>query len=285
MNVRLDYLERVAQKNKPISRPTRWIFKELKTLIIIFCMVFVAMLIFTNINLFANSLSSSLDISDTTKSVKTRNSKTSQTNNSISTIIENNETKTAEIQNLIDKYDAWTAIEKSISPSTESILQERLKQYEFDFNTLPPTNRLIISSLGIDIPLIDSQYTDAKDFTIQNFDKELMSWVVKYPTTPAPWEWGNTLIFGHTSQERRQKNSYWTIFSEIPKLTNGDQIQVIWKGNLYQYKVVDKIIVTPKKVNETFLKYNQQWKYVTLMWCYPLGRTDKRIMIMAEQTK
>lgn len=69
-------------------------------------MVFVAMLIFTNINLFANSLSSSLDISDTTKSVKTRNSKTSQTNNSISTIIENNETKTAEIQNLIDKYDA-----------------------------------------------------------------------------------------------------------------------------------------------------------------------------------
>lgn len=77
-------------------------------------------------------------------------------------------------------------MEKSISPSTESILQERLKKYEFDFNTLPPTNRLIISSLGIDIPLVDSQYTDAKDFTIQNFDKELMNGVVKYPTTPAP---------------------------------------------------------------------------------------------------
>ncbi len=204
MNFRLDYLERVAQKNKPIANPTRWVFKEVKTLIIIFCMVFVGMLIFTNINLFANSLSSSLDLSNI-KWVKTRNSKTSQTNNSISTIIENNEIKLAEIQNLIDKYDTWTEIEKSISPSTESILQERLKQYEFDFNTLPPTNRLIISSLGIDIPLVDSQYTDVKDFTIQNFDKELMNWVVKYPTTPAPWEWGNTLIFGHTSQERRQK--------------------------------------------------------------------------------
>ena len=280
----LDYLERVAQKNKPIAKPARGVFKEIKTLIIIFCMVFVGMLIFTNINLFANSLSVSLDLSPT-KPVKPRNAKTSQTNNSISTIIENSETKMIEIQNLIDKYDTWTEISKPISPSTESVLQERLKKYEFDFNTLPPTNRLIISSVGMDIPVINSQYTEAKDFTIQNFDKELMNGVVKYPTTPAPWEWGNTLIFGHTSQERRQKNAYWTIFSEIPKLTNWDQIQVIREWNLYQYKVIDKIIVTPKKVNEEFLKYNNMWNYVTLMWCYPLGRTDKRIMVIAEQIK
>jgi len=278
----LDYLERIVQKNKPVARPKYWIFKEIKTLMIIFCMVFVGMLIFTNINLFANSLSSSLDL-NIPKQVKNRDSRTSKTNNSISTIIENNETKMIQIKNLIDTYDTWTKLEKSISPSTESILQERLKKYEFDFNTLPPTNRLIISSLGIDIPIVDSQYTDAKDFTIQNFDKELMNWVVKYPTTPAPWEGGNTLVFGHTSQERRQKNSYWTIFSEIPKLTNWDQIQVIREWNLYQYKVVDKTIVTPRKVNEEFLKYNQMWNYITLMWCYPLGRTDKRIMIIAEQ--
>jgi hypothetical protein len=100
----LDYLERVAQKNKPIAKPARGVFKEIKTLIIIFCMVFIGMLIFTNINLFANSLSVSLDLSST-KPVKARDSKTSQTNNSISTIIENSETKMIEIQNLIDKYD------------------------------------------------------------------------------------------------------------------------------------------------------------------------------------
>jgi len=284
MNIRLDHLERIAQKNKPVIKSTHGIFKEIKTLIIIFCLVFVGMLVFTNINLFANSLSSSLDLS-TVKKVKTWNPKTSQTNNSISTIIENNEIKMTEIQSLIDQYDTWTAIEKSIAPSTESILQERLKKYEFDFNTLPPTNRLIISSLGLDIPLLNSEYTDVKDFTIQNFDKELMNGVVKYPTTPVPWEWWNTLIFGHTSQERRQKNSYWTIFSQIPKLTNWDQIQVIRNGNLYQYRVVDKVIVTPKKVNEEFLKYNEMWDYLTLMWCYPLGRTDKRVMVIAEQIK
>jgi len=74
----------------------------------------------------------------------------------------------------------------TISPSTESVLQDKLKKYEFEFNALPPTNRLIISSIGIDIPVVDSEYIDVKDFTIQNFDKELMNGVVKYPTTPAP---------------------------------------------------------------------------------------------------
>lgn len=103
MNIRLDHLERVAQKNKPVYKPTHGIFKEIKSLIVIFCIVFVAMLIFTNINLFANSLSSTLDLS-VAKQVKNRDNKTANTNNSISTIIENNEIKLTEIQNLIDTY-------------------------------------------------------------------------------------------------------------------------------------------------------------------------------------
>jgi hypothetical protein len=64
----------------------------------------VGMLVFTNINLFANSLSSSLDLG-TIKKVKTWDPKTSQINNSISTILENNESKMTEIQSLIDQYD------------------------------------------------------------------------------------------------------------------------------------------------------------------------------------
>lgn len=282
MNIRLEHLERLKSDTKPKHHQTTWIFKEIKTLIVIFAVVFVWMLIFTNINLFANSLSASLDL-DSSKDIHNIDYKNSQQDNSISTVIQNKEAKLQEIQNLIDKYSENTYIAPSISPSIESILQEKIKRYDFKFNTLPPTNRLIIKSLNIDIPLVDSQYQDAKDFTIQNFDKELMNGVVKYPTTPAPWEWWNTLVFGHTSQERRQKNSYWTVFSQIPNLTNWDKVQVVWEWNLYEYKVVDKTIVLPKKVNEEFLKYNQMWNYLTLMWCYPLGRTDKRIMIMAEK--
>jgi len=62
-----------------------------------------------------------------------------------------------------------------------------------------------------------------------DFDLELRDGAVKYPTTPMPGEGGNTLIFGHTSQERREKNPYGTVFSQLPKLQYGDEIKVVWK--------------------------------------------------------
>jgi hypothetical protein len=55
----------------------------------------------------------------------------------------------------------------------------------------------------------------------------LENWVVKYPTTPVPWKIWNTLIFWHTSQEWREKNPYWTVFSKIPNLDLWDEITVI----------------------------------------------------------
>lgn len=122
------------------------------------------------------------------------------------------------------------------------------------------------------------------DFTQGNFDDELKLGVVKYPTTPEPGSVGNTLIFGHTSQERRQHNPYGMIFSHIPKLNQGDLIQVIWKGQLYEYQVVEKSVQKIKNVNNEYLKYqNMGDSYLTLMGCYPIGTTKERIMIMAKR--
>jgi LPXTG-site transpeptidase (sortase) family protein len=43
-------------------------------------------------------------------------------------------------------------------------------------------------------------------------------------------------------------------------------------------------IVSPKQVNATYLKYaNLEKEYLTLMGCYPIGRTDKRMMVFAER--
>jgi LPXTG-site transpeptidase (sortase) family protein len=113
-----------------------------------------------------------------------------------------------------------------------------------------------------------------------------MSGVVKYPTTPDPWTDGNTLIFGHTSQEFWKKNTYGTIFKGIPKLEKWDTVKIIWNGNLYEYQVVDKFIVTPKQVNAQYMSYqNAGDSYVTLMGCYPLGTDKNRIMVVAKLVK
>jgi sortase A len=108
--------------------------------------------------------------------------------------------------------------------------------------------------------------------------------VVKYPTTPNPGDGGNTFLFGHTSQEYWKNNKYGTVFRNIPQLKAGDLIQVVREGELYEYRVIQTEIVAPKYVNDTYLQYAAEGKeYLTLMGCYPIGRTDKRIMVFAER--
>lgn len=92
------------------------------------------------------------------------------------------------------------------------------------------------------------------------------------------------MLFGHTSQERREHNPYGTVFSHIPKLQYGDEIQLVRKGELYTYKVVETVIRRPKDVDTEFQKREAKDKeYLTLMGCYPLGTTKQRMMVIAER--
>ncbi len=234
------------------------------------------MLVFTNINVFFSSFrglfspqihaTTGIQTSDTT------------TNNQISSAVQTNAEQDAKIQALLADSKSWT-----VAISQEDVLSSHLDTYPFQFNTLPPVNILIIPSLWLEIPVIDSTHKEVTDFIKGNFDDELTKGVVKYPTTPEPGTKGNTLIFGHTSQERWKHNTYGTIFKDIPKLVIGDTIQVVRKENLYTYKVVDKFVVLPKQVNAQYLSYENAWdSYLTLMGCYPIGTDKERVMVVAK---
>lgn len=152
------------------------------------------------------------------------------------------------------------------------------------FNTLPPTNRLIVPKFNVDDPIVISKYTNMNEFIYKNYNEELKEGVVKYPTTPEPGQSGNTLIFGHTSQERWKENPYGMAFAHIADIAMGDVIQIVWKGQLYEYKVVDIQVKYPQHVNETYMQYaNLSKNYLTLMGCYPIGTAKQRILVIAEQ--
>lgn len=258
-------------------------FKELRRFWFVFILVFVGSLLFTNANLFAQAFKDTFSW-DGVHKVAGMNDMVSS-DNSISSLVTQHSEEMDEIDALVQTY-ATDASNISVASSLEVLLQSKIDSYDFEFNTLPPTNRLIIASLWIDVPLVDSIYKDVTDLSQWEFTEELMNGVVKYPTTPEPGTNGNTLFFWHTSQEWREKNPYGTVFSKIPKLQVGDKIEVIWEGNEYTYKVVTTVIKTPNKVNEEYLKYQGQDKqFVTLMWCYPLWRTDKRMMVIAERVE
>ncbi|MEI8092037.1 MAG: hypothetical protein WCG98_07765 [bacterium] len=65
-------------------------------------------------------------------------------------------------------------------------MRAKLKNYPFAFNTLPPVNKILIPSIGLDVSIIEPKSMSAEDFINANFDAELNSGVVKYPTTPDP---------------------------------------------------------------------------------------------------
>ncbi len=165
---------------------------------------------------------------------------------------------------------------------TTNNLQENLNSYNLDFNLLPPTDRVIIPNINVNTPLLQSSFNKHIDtITKEDFDKDLFNGVVQYPTTPHAGAGGNTLIFGHTSYESWKKNPYATIFSGLPKLKNGDIMQVVQNGKLYEYEIINKSIISPQKVNEEYLKYTDG-DYLTLLWCYPIWSDRQRILVVGK---
>lgn len=274
MYTTLDYLDKCIAQKKKKSLPRRFL-NEVKTISIIFVITFVWMLLFTNAQMF-------FSFDKESPTTVERNQETIQVDNTISKQVDSTAEKKLELESLLSQYDSSDALVKQTADTLQESLESKMKTYSFDFNTVPPTNRLIIWKINLDVPIVNSQYKREADFTQWNFDAELENWVVKYPTTPEPGKIWNTLIFGHTSQEWREKNPYWTVFSKIPNLEIWDEITVIWWWNLYKYRIIEKTIVSPKNVDLQYKKY-QKWDFITLMWCYPIWRTDKRMMITAER--
>ena len=266
MYIKLDYLPLKKTKNRMLL-----FLNEIKVFLLLFVVVSMLMVIFTNFDLFSSRLFEIIE-SPVNKTLHIKKSDTYQNQKIKTNILESG--------NITDTI--WNS-SMDISDSVEKLLKSKTSDYTFNFNTLVPVNKIIIPSINLDVIIINSKFKDVKDFTNWNFDMELESGVVKYPTTPDPWQDWNSLIFGHTSQEWWKKNIYWTIFKDIPRLNTWTRIQVIWEWNMYEYEVVWKIVVYPKQVNQEYLKYqNITWKFLTLMWCYPLGTDKKRMMIFSK---
>ena len=262
----------------PKKRFTKFskLFGELKILWLIFTVLFLGSYLVTNAQLVIDNVSDVFS-SNTTHGIADENSLYTA-DQTLS------QEKSDEIDALIEMYGDNVSLQQEVATSMDHFLQQNLDSYEFSFNLLPPTNRIVIPSINLDVPLVESRIQNSKDFSETAFDADLENGVVKYPTTPNPWEWGNSFFFGHTSQEYWKKNPYGTVFRNIPQLKPWETIQIVRDGVLYEYKVVDTVIVKPKDVSDSYMNFwSADKEYITLMWCYPIWRADKRMMVFAER--
>jgi LPXTG-site transpeptidase (sortase) family protein len=143
-----------------------------------------------------------------------------------------------------------------------------------------PTNKneVIIPKINVEIPTDFSQTTTNEG----NIENALEDGVVHYPTTSKPGETGNSVFFGHSSNNIFNKGKYKFAFVLLHTLVPGDTFYQTYNGKVYVYKVIDKKVVDPSEVG-VLDAVPGQTATATLITCDPPGTSLKRLIIIGQQ--
>lgn len=142
-----------------------------------------------------------------------------------------------------------------------------------------PTNEnptIRITKIGVEAPIL----FDAEDVDENKFQELLKYGTVHYPTTAKPGDFGNTVIFGHSSGRWWAPGNYKFVFTKLDKLETGDKIFIDYSDKRYLYEVSSQQIVLPTDLSVLSQQTDHQ---LTLITCYPIGSNAKRLVINAEQ--
>jgi len=96
-----------------------------------------------------------------------------------------------------------------------------------------------------------------------------------------PGQEGNVFIFAHSTDTPLNASRYNAVFYLINKLEKDDEVFVYYQQEKYSYKVLEKKIISPEKLND-YLK-TLKGKTLTLQTCYPPGTTLKRLLVIAQE--
>ena len=177
-------VEAVVQSREQLFSRTRfpklnWV-AELKIMAILFAVVFSGFFFFTNAKLlmftFNDAFSEELTVPETMHLELEHNI----------TDIGNQKEKMLALEEEFAQIQQQQRQEKPLALTMQEFLDNKQITHTLEFNTLPPSNRLMIPDLNINVPLVDIPAKGGEDFSQGNFDEELMQGVVKYPTTPSP---------------------------------------------------------------------------------------------------
>src|SRR4030042_4499442 len=127
-------------------------------------------------------------------------------------------------------------------------------------------NYLIISKIGVDIPIVDSD----------NSAWALNRGAWRLPETSTPDKGSNTAIAGHRFKYLPPNN---LTFYLLDKLVAGDTMQIIWEGKVYNYSVTESKIVAPTEVS---VLSPTARSIITLITCDPVFTQKNRLIVIGE---
>lgn len=142
-----------------------------------------------------------------------------------------------------------------------------------------PEPKLIIPKINVEVPVV----YDEPSINEASIQRALEKGVVWYPTTAAPGEIGNGVVFGHSANNILNSGKYKFVFVLLNKLENGDTFYVQKDGKRYAYRVFEKRIVSPSEVSVLTQTYPDKPATFTLITCDPPGTSVNRLVVVAEQ--
>lgn len=135
-----------------------------------------------------------------------------------------------------------------------------------------------VSYYTLSIPALDIE-----DAITSVGGEDLEKHLIQYPGTALPGKSGNAVIFGHSILPIfYNPRNYLAIFSTLPTIKVGEEIDINFDGVKYKYLVEEKFEVKPTDIQ--ILEQNQSGSYLTLVTCTPPGdpRRPKRLIVRAK---
>jgi len=143
--------------------------------------------------------------------------------------------------------------------------------YKPNYNAQP--NVIIISKINIRAPLVTPVSDSDKDL-----NRALNQGVIIYPGSVLPGQNGEILLSGHSSIYPWISTRYGQVFTLLDKLSAGDTVSLVYNNYQYDYRITGKQILWPKdvKISDT------RQPVLTLVTCWPIGTTLKRLVVTGE---
>lgn len=168
---------------------------------------------------------------------------------------------------LFDKHSLYFPYESRLTD--EDGLPESGRNIIEENNTIPKDNRLVIPSIGVDMPILGGDDSSVLDIAVWH-----------RPGSVNPGIEGNVVLtahrlaYGYLPEEIRASTSFY----HLDKLDEGDVVIVYWEGVEYDYKVSGNEIVSPREVA---VESQTEFAQLTLYTCDPIGSNKERLVVYA----
>lgn len=150
------------------------------------------------------------------------------------------------------------------------------------FPSKPQTN--LLKNTNIKEYMLSIPRLNIKEARVVVGGEDLAKSLVHYLPQSLPGEYGNVVIFGHsTLPQLYNVKDYKTIFTHLPSLEKNDKVYVKVNDAEYEYEIFDMVVVNPDRVS--VLEQKTDASYLTLITCVPPGTYWKRLVVKAKLTK